>query len=65
MTGFEIIEYCVIDDPPVEPGVIVIAACALPAVAEILGAAGTVVAVTAVLADEDKEVPKLLVAVTV
>ena len=65
VAGFETIEYPVIADPPVAPGVIVIVACAFPAAALILGACGTVVAVTADDADEALDVPKVFAAVTV
>jgi len=65
VAGFEVIEYCVIEEPPVAPGVIVIIATVFPAVAEILGACGTVVAVTALDADEAEDVPNSFVAVIV
>jgi hypothetical protein len=66
VTGFEIIEYPVIVEPPVAPGVIVsVADVADAATALRLGAAGTVVAVTALLADEAADVPYALDAVTV
>jgi hypothetical protein len=65
VAGLETIEYPVIAEPPVAPGVIVSIACAFPPAALTLGACGTVVAVTADDADEAEDVPKLLVAVTV
>ena len=63
--GIDVIEYSVIEDPPVPPGVIVISADADLATADILGAAGTVVAVTPDEADEAEDVPYALDAVTV
>ena len=59
------IVYCVIDDPPVAPAVIVIVAAESDPVAEIVGACGTVVAVTPDEADEADDVPYGLVAATV
>ena len=50
--------------PPVAPGVIVIIADWGAPTALILGACGTVVAVTAVLADDAEDVPSGPVAVT-
>ena len=50
--GLEVTVYPVIADPPVEPVVNVTEACAFPPVAvPIVGACGTVVAVTALLAE--------------
>ena len=57
VTGFETIVYPVIVEPPVPPGVIVIAAFVLPETAEIVGACGTVVAVTPDEAELAEEVP--------
>ena len=65
VAGLDTIEYCVIDDPPVAPGVIVIVASAFPADAVKLGACGTVVAVTPDEAEDADDVPILLDAVTV
>jgi hypothetical protein len=54
------------DEPPVAPAVNATETSALPPVTEfIVGACGTVVAVTAVLADEADDVPKLFVEVAV
>ncbi len=65
VAGFDVIEYCVIDDPPVAPGVIVIVADDDAPAALTLGAAGTVVAVTPVEADDALDVPYALDAATV
>ena len=65
VAGLETIEYPVIAEPPVAPGVIVIVAKEFPDTALILGACGTVVAVTADDADEALDVPKAFAAVTV
>jgi hypothetical protein len=65
VAGLETIEYPVIVEPPVAPGVIVKDASAFPYAALTLGACGTVVAVTADDADEALDVPKVFAAVTV
>jgi hypothetical protein len=66
VAGLETIEYPVIEEPPVPPGVIVIVADVADAEAAlILGAAGTVVAVTPVEAEEADDVPYALDAATV
>ena len=64
--GLDVTVNPVIAEPPVAPGVNDTADCAFaPLVAETpVGACGAVVEVTAVLEDEDKDVPKLFVAVT-
>ena len=64
VAGLDVIDHEVIADPPVAP-VTVRTDCPLPAVAVILGACGTVVAVTPVLADEADDVPYGDVAETV
>jgi hypothetical protein len=63
VAGLDAIDHEVIAEPPVAP-VNVRTACVSPAVALILGACGTVVAVTAVLADDAEDVPSGPVAVT-
>ena len=66
LPGEEVTVYPVIDDPPVAPAVNVTEACAFPPVAvPIVGACGTVVAVTPDEAELAEEVPYGLVADTV
>jgi hypothetical protein len=63
--GLDVTVNPVILEPPVAFAVKVTDACAFPAVAvPIVGACGTVVAVTAVLADDAEDVPSGPVAVT-
>ena len=64
--GLDVTVYPVIADPPVAPAVNATVTCKLPFVKEsIVGAAGTVVAVTPADADEADDVPYGLVAVAV
>jgi hypothetical protein len=64
--GLDVTVNPVIEEPPVAFAENAIDACKFPFVTElIVGAAGTVVAVTAVLADEAADVPYALDAVTV
>ena len=66
VTGFEVIVYPVIADPPVAPGVIAILALVVSnAVANKIGSCGTVVAVTPEDADEAEDVPYVPVATAV
>ena len=66
VAGFEIIEYPVIAEPPVAFAENAISTCALPDATDVmLGACGTVVAVTALLADDAADVPYGLVDTTV
>ena len=58
LAGDEVIEYPVIDDPPVALAENATDTCAFPPVTDVmLGACGTVVAVIALLADEAADVP--------
>ena len=64
--GLDVTVYPVIDDPPVPFAENATDTCAFPPVTDvILGAAGTVVAVIALLADEAADVPYTLEAVAV
>jgi hypothetical protein len=66
LAGDEVIEYPVIDDPPLAFSENATDACAFPPVTDvILGACGTVVAVTPVEADDADDVPYGDVATTV
>ena len=66
LAGEDVIVYPVISEPPVAPAVNAIEATALFPVTElIVGACGTVVAVTPAEADEARDVPYLLEALTV
>jgi hypothetical protein len=65
VAGLDVIEYPVIAEPPVAPAVIVIVAVVFPDAAEIVGACGTVVAVTALLAELAADVLAPFDAVTV
>jgi hypothetical protein len=62
--GLDVIDHEVIAEPPVAP-VNVSTACAFPPTTLILGACGTVVTVTELLADEADDVPRALLADTV
>ena len=66
VTGFEVIVYPVIADPPVAPAVIAILAVVSDGDdATKLGVSGTVVAVTPVEGDEAEDVPYVPVATAV